>query len=124
MAGRYLPAICIARLQGRSVPAIAHGHPVTGLGQGISRAGPDNGGDGYVVARLLRDAGWPVRVAQLPGNAAGDAAVNAERWRAADGAVVPVGAGALDGAGLVIDALFGAGLRRPLGAEVCAVFRT
>lgn len=82
----------------------------------------NNGGDGYVVARLLQDAGWPVQVAQYEGNLAGDAAVNADRWRHVGGKVVPFAPTAIDGAGLVVDALFGAGLKRPLSADIQAVF--
>ena len=71
----------------------------------------DNGGDGYVAARRLREAGWPVRVAAL-GPPRGEATVAAA---AAWGGEVagPEGAtAALDGALLVVDALFGAGLSR------------
>jgi NAD(P)H-hydrate epimerase len=47
--------------------------------------------------------------------------VNAQRWQASGGAVAPFGPAALDGACLIVDALFGAGLRRPLTPEVRAV---
>lgn len=73
----------------------------------------NNGGDGFVVARLLRDAGWPARVALLgaPEKLKGDAAANAVRW-GADAAPLEPGVDA--GCRLVVDALFGAGLERPL----------
>jgi NAD(P)H-hydrate epimerase len=73
----------------------------------------NNGGDGFVVARRLADAGWPVRVGLLGGRESpkGDAAVNAARWA---GPVEPLADDLLDGAPLVVDALFGAGLARPL----------
>ena len=73
----------------------------------------NNGGDGFVVARLLSGWGWPVTVA-LHGPLArlsGDAAVMARRWR---GAIVPLEPQSLAGAPLVVDALFGAGLTRDL----------
>jgi len=69
----------------------------------------NNGGDGYVVARLLKQRGWPVEVHSLGEPATQDAQAMSARW---DGATKPLN-GALDH-GLVIDALFGAGLTRPL----------
>ncbi len=73
----------------------------------------NNGGDGFVAARLLRDAGWPVRLALLGerGRLKGDAALHAARWSGAVEALAPA---CLEGAGIVIDGLFGAGLARPL----------
>ncbi len=79
----------------------------------------NNGGDGYVAARWLARAGWPVTVAALvaPDRLSGDAAHHARLW---DGAVVPLAPEALEGAELVIDAIFGAGLSRPVEGAVAA----
>ncbi|MBM3513204.1 MAG: NAD(P)H-hydrate dehydratase [Alphaproteobacteria bacterium] len=75
----------------------------------------NNGGDGFVVARHLFERGWPVKVTSLvpESSFAGDAAINAARW-AAIGAIAPAAVDNLDGAELVIDAMFGAGLSRGL----------
>ena len=70
----------------------------------------NNGGDGFVTARLLAEQGFDVLVAAERDHK-GDAAQMASRWR---GPRVPLAYPALDGAGLVVDALFGAGLSRPL----------
>jgi NAD(P)H-hydrate epimerase len=86
----------------------------------VIMCGPgNNGGDGFVIARLLQADGWPVRVALLGGLAAlkGDAAVNARRWQAAGGATAPLDAWALGEAALAVDALFGAGLRQGLNGS-------
>lgn len=71
----------------------------------------NNGGDGFVIARLLQDAGWDVCVALLGdvGALRGDAAANAEAW---SGEVLEAVPGLLEGQGLVVDALLGAGLDR------------
>src|SRR4051794_11939620 len=77
----------------------------------------NNGGDGFVVARLLAERGWPVRVALLGDRQAlrGDAAIAAGQW---NGPTQPLAAPVLNGAGLVIDAIFGAGLARPVDGKV------
>ena len=73
----------------------------------------NNGGDGFVVAVALAQAGWPVRVALLGalGTLRGDARLHAARW---GGGIEAVSPAALEGAAVVVDALFGSGLDRPL----------
>jgi ADP-dependent NAD(P)H-hydrate dehydratase / NAD(P)H-hydrate epimerase len=77
-------------------------------------AGPgNNGGDGFVAARLLVADGYSVVVAMVGEvvRLKGDAALAAKQW---PGATVAAGAGDLDGADVIVDALFGAGLDRPV----------
>jgi NAD(P)H-hydrate epimerase len=71
----------------------------------------NNGGDGFVATRLLRQSGWPVRLGLLGelGALRGDAAAMAERW---SGGIAPLDLRLLDGDPLVVDALFGSGLAR------------
>jgi len=81
----------------------------------------NNGGDGFVAARKLREAGFDVRIALFGSRDAykGEAAFHAKRWKGPCAALSPR---SLEGAGLVVDALFGAGLARPLeGAALAAV---
>ena len=82
-------------------------------------AGPgNNGGDGYVAARHLAQRGLEVRVAAL-----GEPKTEAGKWargqwtgevESLDGATAP--------AHLLIDALFGTGLKRPLEASIAEQF--
>ncbi|MEG3618034.1 NAD(P)H-hydrate dehydratase [Magnetovibrio sp. PR-2] len=84
-------------------------------------AGPgNNGGDGYVIARLLKKLGWTVTVYSpcARSDYFGDAAKNVKRWR---NKIQPLEAAldviaSQDGPDelLVVDALFGTGLTRPL----------
>ncbi|HEX2888099.1 MAG TPA: NAD(P)H-hydrate dehydratase [Vineibacter terrae] len=83
----------------------------------------NNGGDGFVIARHLAAAGWPVRVGLLGERArlTGDAMWAAILW---EGAVEPVSAGLLAGRPLVVDALFGAGLKRPIEGKAAEAVET
>lgn len=79
----------------------------------------NNGGDGFVVARLLKDWGWAVKVFLYgdPEKLPPDAKVNCDRW-GAETAVVNDFAKvdwheAFSGACLIVDAVFGTGLKRP-----------
>ncbi len=80
----------------------------------------NNGGDGFVAARHLVEAGYETSVALLgPRDALkGDAAAMSRRWT---GRVEPLAFASLDGARLVVDALFGAGLSRPLDGAAAAI---
>jgi NAD(P)H-hydrate epimerase len=77
----------------------------------------NNGGDGFVVARHLDENGFTVRVAH-DADHRGDAKVMSERWKGTRVTLTPE---ALDGAKLVVDALFGAGLSRPLDGAAAQV---
>jgi NAD(P)H-hydrate epimerase len=133
--------LTVAEMYRADAAAAAAGVPTLALmeaaGEAIARAirrrwrprrtvvlcGPgNNGGDGFVAARLLAGRGWPVAVALLgrPEALRGDAAVNAGRWR---GPLRRLDPAVLAGRPLVVDALFGAGLARPvdgIAAQVIA----
>jgi len=70
----------------------------------------NNGGDGFVVARLLKARGFDVRLA-ISFSCKGDAAAMADKW---NGECLKLSPAILDGVTLVVDGLFGAGLSRPL----------
>ena len=76
----------------------------------------NNGGDGFVAARHLEKNGRQVRLALLGDRAGlkGDAAEMARRWTGSDSRFE---AEILDGAEVVVDAIFGAGLTRPVDGE-------
>ena len=131
--------LSVSEMARADAATIARGTPGVELmeaaGQGIADAimarwsarptvvlcGPgNNGGDGFVVARLLREAGWDAAVALLGerGRLGGDAAHMADLWT---GPIGPLEPDDLDGCSLVVDALFGAGLSRPLAGTAGAV---
>lgn len=76
----------------------------------------NNGGDGYVVARLLAERGCDVRVAALADPATDVARAARARW---NGAVEPIADA--KNAPLAIDALFGIGLARPLSDALATI---
>ncbi len=94
-------------------------------GCAVVLCGPgNNGGDGYVVARLLAARGWDVGVFALgdPVGLPADARANHDRW-AETCPVDPLAEApaAMAGADLVVDGLFGIGLARGLDPSICAV---
>jgi ADP-dependent NAD(P)H-hydrate dehydratase / NAD(P)H-hydrate epimerase len=98
---------------GRAVAdAVAARHPAGT--RVVVVAGPgNNGGDGFVAGRILRERGYRVRLLLL-GEAVrlkGDAALAARDFGAA---VEPAAPAALAPADVVVDAVFGAGLDRPV----------
>ena len=136
MSGREI--LTVAEMQAADRAAIAAG--ATGpmlmerAGQAVAeeiqrRYGPvptavfcgpgNNGGDGYVVARLLRADGWDVWVEAAGDPATEDARHAASLW---DGPVTPLGQSGR-APKLIVDALFGAGLSRPLAGEAARLAR-
>ncbi len=76
----------------------------------------NNGGDGFVIARLLQQEGWVVRVALLGelSSLKGDAALAAQAWSDVCDlrSLTPISTDSVIGSELVVDAVFGAGLAR------------
>ncbi|MEP3245828.1 MAG: NAD(P)H-hydrate dehydratase [Sneathiella sp.] len=81
----------------------------------------NNGGDGYVVARALKEAGWPVRVFAYgdPEKLTGDAR---EMLALYTGDVLNFKDFSLSEDGLIIDALFGAGFKGALPQDIQSAF--
>jgi hydroxyethylthiazole kinase-like uncharacterized protein yjeF len=85
----------------------------------------NNGGDGYVLARLARAAGLDALVlaAAPPDKLSGDARRAQEEWLATGGSAHPFAADALSGSDLIVDALLGLGLTGAPRPEALAVIR-
>jgi hydroxyethylthiazole kinase-like uncharacterized protein yjeF len=105
--------IALMENAGRAVAdAVAARHP-QGLRVAVVAGPGNNGGDGFVAARILAERGYRVRILLLgnPNRLKGDAALAAQRWQGPTTAAAPA---ALMPADVIIDALFGAGLDRPV----------
>ncbi len=107
---RGVPSLELMENAGRAVAREAaeragSGRVVVVCGKG------NNGGDGLVVARVLAETGFDVDALLLwPGEGmSGDAAVNLERFPNARRVDPGELAGALEGAAVVVDAIFGTG---------------
>jgi len=84
----------------------------------------NNGGDGLVVARLLKESGCSPEVIAFfqPGAMGGSAGVNLDRWQQESGTLRVVtdasqwgaASAVLDSANIIVDALLGTGLRGPV----------
>jgi hydroxyethylthiazole kinase-like uncharacterized protein yjeF len=97
------------------------GTPIESGGEIAVLCGPgNNGGDGFVAARYLAEWGYHVKVL-LSVSAAdlkGDVQIMARRWL---GGIVPSEPAALDGACVIIDALFGTGLDRAVEGDAATL---
>jgi NAD(P)H-hydrate epimerase len=114
-----VPGTTLMENAGRAVAAAVQAR--FALGTAVVLCGPgNNGGDGFVAARQLQAAGWRVRLGLLGAveELQGDAAYHAQLW---DGEVADLSPELLDGADVAVDALFGAGLSRPLEGAPRAV---
>ena len=88
---------------------------LVGTGEVLLLCGPgNNGGDGYVAARHLREMGFAVRVAASAPPATDAAKVAAKAWGGNAETLVNA-----ESAPILIDCLFGTGLKKPLEASVC-----
>ena len=115
-----VPGLTLMEAAGAAVAGRARARLPAG-GRVVVLCGPgNNGGDGYVAARLLAEAGYAVELLCLGAVSAltGDAALAAAAWT---GPVRPAEGGALPSGDLVIDALFGAGLSRDLDGAARAL---
>jgi len=122
--GHSIPGIELMELAGASTFDAARLAFPAARKYGVFCGGGNNGGDGYIVARLAREAGLEAVVCALkdPTGLHGDAAIAAQRWRDAGGEVQFWPLDKLEACDLVFDALLGTGLdREPAGDYGAAV---
>jgi hydroxyethylthiazole kinase-like uncharacterized protein yjeF len=140
VASSALALLSVAEMAAADAATIAAGTPGIALMEKAGRAvadavtrrarpgqrvlvlcGPgNNGGDGFIAARLLAERGCHVMLA-LAGERVtlkGDAAQAAESWA---GPIEAIGAADPARHDLIVDALFGAGLSRPISGELAAL---
>ena len=117
-----VPSLTLMENAGRAVADAAWAHLQAGDKVAVLCGPGNNGGDGFVAARLLAERGCDVTVALLGSRDAlkGDAAENAKRWT---GEVVALEPYVVQSAKVVIDAIFGAGLARDVDGEVARTIR-
>ena len=108
-----VPGIELMECAGAAVAAAVEARHPVGSRVAVVAGPGNNGGDGFVAARLLAGRGYRVEVLLLGDTSRmkGDAGRAAAKWT---GPVAPAAPERLDGAHVVIDALFGAGLDRPV----------
>jgi len=117
-----IAGIALMENAGRAVADAVAARASPGAAIAIVTGPGNNGGDGFVAGRLLAARGFSVRLALVGEQAKlkGDAGEAGRRFA---GTIEPAAPRLLDGAGVVIDALFGAGLDRAitgLAAEMIA----
>jgi ADP-dependent NAD(P)H-hydrate dehydratase / NAD(P)H-hydrate epimerase len=113
------PGISLMEKAGRAVADAVARHPLDT--RVVVVAGPgNNGGDGFIAARVLAECGYSVRVLLLGDVAAlrGDAAEAARLWARPVEPAAPEG---FMSAGVIVDALFGAGLNRTVEGAARAI---
>ena len=122
IAGHGIPGLVLMENAGRSCveEITARFGAANGQRALIFAGSGNNGGDGYVIARLLAELGWSVKVAVLaePARIQGDAATNLARLPAElvtfcsnGGELATLCGEEISRASLVVDALLGTGLR-------------
>ncbi len=117
-----MPGIDLMERAGRAVADAVIARHAAGSRVTVVAGPGNNGGDGFVAARLLAERGYRVTVMFIGAYARlkGDAALAAKRW-AGD---ISDDHGCLNTADVVIDALFGAGLDRPVEGNARAAIET
>jgi len=139
-----VPSLMLMENAGRAVAEIAARMVPAGSAVLVLCGPGNNGGDGFVAARLLEQAGFPVSLALVQTALAngtprlnGDAAQMASQWMgsiepltpelvstlAPEAATTATSSATSKPTILIIDALFGAGLSRPLEGELAAIVR-
>jgi len=116
--GHAIPGMTLMERAGKSTFEVARAAYPVARNYLVLCGGGNNGGDGYIVARLALEAGLQITVCALkdPDRLTGDALTAASRWQEAGGAVSAWPPDETLDFDLVFDAMLGTGLdREPAG---------